>query len=262
MKIDYSKTTDKRRIGRVLVRMTDAEIKRMRAKEARKKEEAARRKRLGIVTPPPINRTPDEAKKRRGFAKSHKCWTNNDWERVVWTQMTRVQNVRFFATMTSKGVGKLAHVNVEVKQSDKEKRIKEKQTIYMDTIKDTVLSTVKEHGLDPARSTLQVDYTYANYANVKEWLFKDEEQPFGNILVWPMNSVDIDPVLPVLEILKKKLYDNYEELPKNGTGEMWERIQETWASITPEEVQAEILKTHQRLVVLLERNGMKVGKIK
>lgn len=176
--------------------------------------------------------------------------------------MTRIQNVRFWATMTYNGVGKLNHVNVEVKSSDKEKRIAEKQQLYMQTIKGGVSDTVREHGLDPGQCILQVNHIYANYNNVKDWLKEGEDQPFGEILVWPENSGDIDPIMPILEIVKKKLDENYNKEPKKDTGEMWERIQKTWATIKPEEVQSEIEKTNQRLLDLLERKGMKVYKIK
>ena len=242
--------------------MTDAEVKRHRKKELKRKEEAKRRKKLGIVTPPPINRTPKEAKERRIFARSHVDWTDVDWELVVWTNKTRVQNVRFWTTMAYKGVGQLVHVNIETKESDTVKRIMEKEQIYLETMKGPVLDTVKEHGLDPSNCILQVDATYADYQCIKKWLFKDEDQPYRSIMVWPMNSMDIDPVQPVLNILKQKLEDNYKELPRNGTGEMWERIQETWAAITPEQVQEEIKKTHLCLKVLLEKKGMNVGKVK
>lgn len=259
MKICYAKPTDGRRTGRYWRRMTPEEIAERDRKEARKKAAKKALKLAGITPAPPVNRTPKEAKNRCTFARKHKSW-GEKWESVVWTQMTRIQNVRFWATMTYHGVGKLSHVNVEVKSSDSEKRIAEKQQLYMQTIKGDVLDTVEEHGLDPALCILQVNHNYANYSNVKEWLLKKEDQPFGEILVWPENSGDIDPVLSILDLVKERLGENYDTTVEHGTGEMWKRIQETWASIEPEEVKKEIEKTKQRLSIPLQKKGMRVYK--
>lgn len=261
MKINYLKPDDKRRSRFYWRRLTPEEIEERDRKEAQKKAEKQALKKAGItpVKVPPVNRTPSEAKARCTFARKHKSW-GEKWENVVWTQMTRIQNVRFWATMTYHGVGKLSHVNVEVKSSDDERRIAEKQQLYMQTIKGDVIDTVEEHGLDPELCILQVNHNYANYKNVKEWLLKGEDQPFGEIIVWPENSGDIDPVLPILDLVKERLGENYDTMAEHGTGEMWKRIQETWASIEPEEVQKEIGKTKQRLAVLLEKKGMKVYK--
>jgi hypothetical protein len=89
----------------------------------------------------------------------------------------------------------------------------------MEYYSDKVPDPIFQQGNDPKHAAKKTP----------EWL----DGQFFEILYWPSQSPDLNPIEHLWAILKIKL-KNYPDLPRN-IEMLWERVVETWNKITPEE---------------------------
>ena len=73
------------------------------------------------------------------------------------------------------------------------------------------------------------------------------------VLLWPAQSPDINPIEHLWNHLKQKLADY--EVPPHGILEFWEGVQEDWGKIKPEMCQGLIESMPRQVGVVIEAKG-------
>ncbi|KAG0973112.1 hypothetical protein G6F29_013042 [Rhizopus arrhizus] len=151
---------------------------------------------------------------------AHKDWTVDDWKRVIWSDETKINRFnsdrRTWAWIRSGESLKYHHVKMTVKR-----------------------------GGGNIMLWSAITYTGVGWMckiNVKEYL----EQQSHNILEWPAQSPDLNPIENMWSLLKRRLND-YETAPK-GMNELYERVTKVWYDLMkPEECQKVIETMPKRI---------------
>ena len=113
------------------------------------------------------------------------------------------------------------------------------------------MDTFDKYGMDKQRIIFQHDnYPKHTALSVKKWLSNQE----FNVLDWPAQSPDLNPIENLWAILKQRLYRNYDRPPR-GMIEHWERIKETWYKINKEECQKVIDTISDRCRQVIAKKG-------
>lgn len=211
-------------------------------------------------------------KDRLEWAKSHVTWTNADWEHVIWSDETKVNRfgsdghryawkrdneplqprhvdmtvkhggggLMVWGCITTRGVGPL--VKIEGKLT---------QTSYKKLLQQHLLSAVANHHLEGHRVIFQQDNDPKHTAkSVMQWFTRQEFE----LLPWPAQSPDLNPIEHIWALLKLRLYRNYPN-PPSGMIELWERIQEIWGQITPDECRRYIQTMQSRCQAVIASRG-------
>lgn len=211
-------------------------------------------------------------KRRLAWAKAHVDWTIDDWNRVIWSDETKINrfgsdgkrytwkpdseplmprhvnqtvkhgggNIKLWSCITTKGVGYLVKI--------KEKLTKE---LYKQILEEDLFGTFDYYDMDPSKIIFQQDNDPEHTAKlVEKWL---ENQEFVT-MDWPAQSPDLNPIENMWALLKNRLYCNYER-PPNGMLELWDRTAEVWHKITAEECQKYINTMPQRCHDVIKAKG-------
>jgi transposase len=225
-----------------------------------------------IVKPKKPYLSAKNIKERLVWAKAHVYWTIDDWKRVVWSDETKIDrfgsdglhyvwkrdyeplqprhiqqtvkhgggNIVLWSCITYQGVGYIVKIDETL---DKE--------LYKSILAEDLLATVDEYGINKDAMIFQHDNDPKHAAKaVREWL---SDQPF-QVMKWPAQSPDLNPIENMWAMLKTKLYRNYERPPR-GINEHWERIHETWYRITKEECQKVIETMPERCRQVIKTKG-------
>ncbi|KAG0847630.1 hypothetical protein G6F17_012358 [Rhizopus arrhizus] len=199
---------------------------------------------------------------------AHKDWTVDDWKRVVWSDETKINrfnsdrrtwawirsgeslkyhhvkmtvkhgggNIMLWSAITYAGVGWMCKINGNM---DK--------TLYKEILEDELERTIEygtnKLGLERHQVIFQHDNDPKHTSKlVKEYL----EQQSHNILEWPAQSPDLNPIENMWSLLKRRLND-YETAPK-GMNELYERVTKVWYDLMkPEECQKVIETMPKRI---------------
>ena len=211
-------------------------------------------------------------KKRLQWAEEHKDWTVDDWKRVIFSDETKVNrfgsdgkayawktpgeqlnsrhvqatvkhgggNIMVWSCITWEGVGWIVDVGHHMDSS-----------AYLEVLKDDLLRTMDCYGLDKSDIVFQHDNDHKHTSRlVKGWL---AQQSF-NVLDWPPQSPDLNPIEHMWAHLKRELFHNYEAPPKS-MHELWERIGETWYAISKEACQKYIQSMPERCAAVIKAKG-------
>lgn len=210
-------------------------------------------------------------KKRLMFAKRHKHWTLDDWRRVIWSDESKVNrlcsdgrqwcwirestqlqdrqvkptvkhgggNIMVWGCITAEGPGFLCKIDNTLDQ-----------TLYKEILAGELQQTIDWYHLDKSKIIFQHDNDPKHTAkSVTEWLQQNEM----DVLTWPPQSPDLNPIEHVWALLKRRL--NAYERPASGMVELWERIQETWNAISKEDCEKVIESMPARIEALLKAKG-------
>jgi len=186
-------------------------------------------------------------KERLDFARAHKDWTVDDWKRIVWSDETKINrfcsdgrswcwvrdgesvqerhvkqtmkhgggSIMVWGCMTAHGPGYLCKIEGAMDQH-----------LYKAILEDELCNTIKYYRMEFDKVIFQHDNDPKHRAkSVKTWL---DSQPF-NVLVWPPQSPDLNPIEHLWAHLKRQL--NMYESPPKGMLEVWERVQAQWDKI-------------------------------
>lgn len=210
-------------------------------------------------------------KDRLEFARRHQHWTVGDWKHVIFSDETKVnrfcsdgrswcwirneqscdsrqvqQTVKFgggsvmvWGCMTFHGPGMLCRIEGRMDQHQ-----------YKEILQRDLLYTICAYDLDPSNLIFQHDNDPKHTAkSVRQWL---RSQNF-DVLKWPAQSPDLNPIEHLWAGLKRRL-NQYESAPA-GILELWERIEECWASIAIEECRRLYESMPRRIRAVLAAKG-------
>lgn len=186
-------------------------------------------------------------KERLKFAKQHKDWTLEDWKHVIWSDETKINrfcsdgyswcwvndtsnlqehqisqtvkhgggSIMIWGCMTACGLGYMQQIEGTLNQ-DK----------YIEILEDCLLKTIRLYKLKSKDIIFQQDNDPKHKAErVQEWLSKRSFE----VLEWPAQSPDINPIEHLWAMIKRKL--NEYEQPPNGMIQLWERVKFIWKNI-------------------------------
>lgn len=210
-------------------------------------------------------------KERLQFAKAHQDWTEDDWNRVIFSDETKINRfnsdgrtwfwsrdpsaltkqsvqqtvkhggggVMIWGCMTSEGPGYAAKIDNIMDQY-----------LYKQILEDELKQTIEYYDMDETKIIFQHDNDPKHTArSIKEWL---SEQEFKT-MVWPSQSPDLNPIEHLWAHVKRKL--NQFETPAKGINELWERIQEVWNAIDKETCSNLINSMPSRMKAVLKSKG-------
>jgi transposase len=215
---------------------------------------------------------PRHIQRRLEFAQRYEHWTVEDWKRVVWSDETKINrlgsdgrewvwkkpgtalkeqhvkgtlkfgggNLMMWGCMTAQGVGFACRIEGRM---DAE--------LYCSILQDELLQTVEYYGLNRDQLIFQQDNDPKHTSRLASKWFEDNGV---EVLEWPAQSPDLNPIEHLWEHLKRQL-NKYETEP-SGIFELWERVEAEWNQI-PVQVCLDLIESIPRRVaaVLAARGG-------
>lgn len=194
--------------------------------------------------------SPKNIKSRLEFAKNHQDWTEEDWNRVIFSDESKINRfnsdgrswcwfrenkqleertvkpqrkfggggIMIWACMTHMGVGFMCKIEGNMDQH-----------LYKSILEDDLMKTIEYYQLDEEKLIFQHDNDPKHKSKlVQEWL-SDQEFP---TLQWPAQSPDLNPIEHLWSEVKRQL--NKFDSPPKGVLELWERVQSIWNNISVE----------------------------
>ena len=214
---------------------------------------------------------PKHRKARLEFAERHLEWTVEDWKRVWWSDETKINhlgsdgrryvwkeigeglsdrvvegtvkfgggNLMMWGCMGWEGVGYACKIDGKM-DSD----------LYVSIVEEEFQQTLEFYGQEVKDIIFQQDNDPKHTSKkAKKW-FQDNNI---NVLQWPAQSPDLNPIEHLWHHLKKKLRE-YDE-PTGGVVELWERVQVQWDNIAKEECQKLIESMPNRVKAVIKAKG-------
>ena len=205
------------------------------------------------------------------FAVAHKDWTSQDWYKVIFSDETKVnrfwsdgrkwcwknpgavvddRNVQgtakfgggslmVWGCITAEGPGYLTRIDGNMDAQ-----------LYCDILGDELLNTCEYYGLDTDKIIFQQDNDPKHTSKkAKDWFLNNNI----DVLSWPPQSPDINPIENIWSSLKLKL-NRYENLP-SGILELWDRVSKEWNDISKTECRNVIESMPKRIRALLKAKG-------
>lgn len=249
-----------------LKRMTGVHVSHQTIRNALKKENMG-----AIVKAPKPLLKASHYRQRREFAEKYQHWTNDDWERVIYSdevKINRIQSDGRCWVWKKKGAPRTKqHVKQTVKHGGGSVMIWGCMTIhgvgfmcridgimdkflYREILDDHLFQTVDYYDMDRERFIFQQDNDPKHASGLlKEWF----EENGVELLDWPSQSPDVNPIEHLWAYLKRRLGE-YETHPKSVL-ELWERIEVEWEKIPKEFCINLIHSMPRRVEALLKAKG-------
>lgn len=210
-------------------------------------------------------------RERMDFARRYEHMTEDDWARVIWSDETKVNlkgsdgkkwvwvrkgegltertveetvkfgggSVMIWGCMLWEGVGNACRID-GIMDAD----------LYVRILEEDLLESIQDQGKEPGEIIFQQDNDPKHTSKKAKTWFEDNGI---EVLAWPAQSPDLNPIEHLWGHLKRKLGE-YEEDPK-GVLELWERIQTVWAEIDTETCQNLIRSMPRRIQAVIKAKG-------
>ena len=209
---------------------------------------------------------------RLKFAKYHENWTVEDWKRVLWSDETKINrigsdgrvytwkergsplsdrtttptvkhgggnNLMVWGCMGWNGVGKLTEVQGTMDAQQ-----------YCDILDEGVVESFEKLEVPEEERVFQQDNDPKHTSKKASQWFEDNDI---QVLVWPSQSPDINPIEHLWVHLKRAL-QKYPTSPK-GVHELWDRVEVEWNEIAAETCQNLIESMPRRIRAVIRANG-------
>ena len=214
---------------------------------------------------------PRHIRQRLEFALRHQHWTVKDWKRVIWSDETKVNrlgsdgrkwvwkkpgseltnkdiqgtmkfgggSLMFWGCMTAQGIGYGCRIDGRM---DAE--------LYTSILDDYLLPTIKYYKMNKHKLFLQQDNDSKHTSRkARNWLETNKIE----VLTWPPQSPDLNPIEHLWQHLKRKLAE-YKTEP-GGILDLWERVEAEWGKI-PVEVCVNLIESMpRRVAAVLKAKG-------
>lgn len=208
-----------------------------------------------------------QRKKRLDWAKEKKAWTVAQWSKVlfsdeskfcisfgnqgsrVWRRTGEVQNpsclkssvkfpqsVMIWGAMSSAGVGPLCFLKSKVNAA-----------VYQEVLEQYMIPSADQLFGD-ADFVFQQDLAPAHSAKSTTAWFADHHI---DVLSWPANSPDLNPIENLWGIVKRKMAN----LRPSNKAELKTAIETTWATITPAQCHKLISSMPRRVQAVIDAGG-------
>jgi len=213
---------------------------------------------------------------RLEWAIEHKDWTDEDWQRVIWSDETKINricsdgnhyvwlpqasqtsartiqptvkygggSIMIWGCMSWLGAGAMSKV---VGRMDAHQ--------YLNILDHCLLPTIEKCADDPGlppRTLLifQQDNDPKHTSRLaRDWFIEQGIQ----VMQWPAQSPDLNPIEHLWAHLKRSV-GSYPELP-GGVLELWDRVREEWYKITAATCQELIKSMPRRIQAVIEAKG-------
>ena len=214
---------------------------------------------------------PRHIRDRLDFALRHQHWTVDDWKRIIWSDETKINrlgsdgcqwvwkkpsnkimskeiqgtmkfgggNLMFWGCMTACGIGYGCRIDGRM---DAE--------LYTSILDDYLLETIKYYKLKKREIIFQQDNDSKHTSHLARKWFEDNRI---EVLRWPAQSPDLNPIEHLWQHLKQKLA-GYEAEP-HGILELWERVEKEWDKISLEVCINLIESMPRRITAVLKSKG-------
>lgn len=211
-------------------------------------------------------------KARLKFCKKYKHWSVDDWKRVIWSDETRInrfqsdgkqyywhrpheklQKHQVKQTMKHGGgslmvwgcftwwhIGPMVRIFGIMKKED-----------YLNILQTNLPDFVDLSAYPTEEVIFQQDGDPKHTAKiVQEWIKNQDFQ----LLEWPAQSPDLNPIENLWAILKKRLA-SYEMPPKN-IDELWSRVQKEWRDLPNPTIEKLVESMPRRLNSVIKAEGL------
>jgi hypothetical protein len=210
-------------------------------------------------------------KDRLDFALSHQDWTMEDWKKVVWSDETKINrlgsdgrkwvwkkagealsnrlvegtkkfgggSVMVWGCMTWEGVGHACKIDGRMDGD-----------LYVQILDEEVQGSIEYYGKTKDDIIFQQDNDPKHTCKKASKWFEDHQY---DVMLWPAQSPDLNPIEHLWSHLKRKLAEY--EVPPKGILELWERVQEEWNKIEPEVCQNLIESMPRRVQAVMKAKG-------
>lgn len=208
---------------------------------------------------------------RLDFAIAHQYHTEDDWKRYVWSDETKIKrwgsdgkqyvwvrpgeglsertvqatlkhgggSLMVWGAMHWTGPGQLVKID-GIMDGD----------LYVSILKEDLMASLEEHGVSVDDVIFQHDNDPKHTCKKAKKFLADKGI---QVLRWPAQSPDLNPIEHLWEHIKRKL-NGYPTQPK-GMLELWERVQEVWAAIPAEVCQKLIRSMPARCRAVIKAKG-------
>ena len=124
------------------------------------------------------------------------------------------------------------------------------QYMYGEILEQELIHTLHAYNLDPANLIFQQDNDSKHTSkSVRRWLISQE----FILLKWLAQSSDLNPIKHLWATLKHQL--NQYERHSKGMLELWEHVEDCWASIIPNECKNLYRSMPKRIAAVIAAKG-------
>jgi transposase len=189
-------------------------------------------------------------KQRMNFVRKYENLTEEDWERVIFSDESKINrlgsdgkrwtwkkrgepmkphhlaeftkhgggSLMVWGCITSKGVGYLCRIDGGMDAD-----------LYCKILGEELLQTLSYYEFEKSQITFQQDNDSKHTSKKAQKWFRTHKM---DVLEWPANSPDLNPIEHVWSYLKREIYDSDTSIA--SIAELWEQVQEKWDEIPSE----------------------------